>query len=582
MSLAALYFITDVVYRRKSGASLRDQAEEYLIQKTFTHSVYAVDDDSRIRVIDWDRKVKLSNAIESIPTILTHGAREVMLLLEQLPDPLELSALEDLAGEDEDVKTRLVLIADFESEQDTLIFSQWAVSHRFQWLRLDDCLQKQKPICGINRDNKRSGVNHIARLYWGHDLAAAPRFHVIQDLLGTQDALLLHFPEVSSIKSSVGLENLFHRNELVHGSVFIIGWERNVQGSLINRGNSYKLAQLWAMFEARRTVATPPPWLMGMLLCALCTIILILIWRVGSSAALFLFLAYALLYPLANIVLVREFGVYIPMFDFIYVGFVTFLCSSYGFLTLQSYRKWRMDAEERSLAKIAELKTNFIALISHDLNTPVAKMVGLMEILWVASESEASRRTLARVRQEIVQLELCVRAVLIAARLEADALNETKISLSSLQREYEDHVGSMLAKLGILSKLVVDDNPESSHVSLSVDTRVLCNVLASVVILTKANSLKVYGDLNLVDDGTNVQKYMLRFEFESVTRISTYAQHELFQPASSSAEDAPNFSFVDRTLVHLIHIFLRHSRGFITLSEQNGRSVISLMLAFPA
>jgi hypothetical protein len=80
---------------------------------------------------------------------------------------------------------------------------------------------------------------------------------------------------------------------------------------------------------------------------------------------------------------------YIPVMDLIIAGLIVFTAATFISVALSSYRKWRLTAQEDLAVATADIKENFIHLISHNLNTPIAQLRGLMDIIASTNEDNS-------------------------------------------------------------------------------------------------------------------------------------------------------------------------------------------------
>jgi len=215
-------------------------------------------------------------------------------------------------------------------------------------------------------------------------------------------------------------------------------------------------AAMTSMFLDHKTIAVAPTWF----ILAACTIVAILIafgiYRLGGLA-LATFFALALLSPLANIVSVRFFNLYIPMMPILIIGFVSFSATVFISVTLSSYRKYRLVASENLADETADIKQNFLQLISHNLNTPIAQLRGLLDLLALQKLPD---QNINRAQILIDYLRLTVRAVLDANLPKTTAAPPKKISLVALLEELMDNESHFFSRMEV--ELQIDKSPQDS------------------------------------------------------------------------------------------------------------------------
>lgn len=596
--------LTYILYSGSSD-SLADRAERYLIERTLEGSQWESNENGLVQTVtltteDHENHAKAPSRvildahidvyIRALEEVMEHGPEKVFLVWNQeahRSDPAYFRRL--VKTLDKYGPERVVLVVAKESQE-------YLPSALASWpgLRaLDPCSHHVASACRYTHQFFMTAIEDIMREFWGFEANKAPKFHLSENLPYQGPSFLLNLP-----KRAQGNEWSFSRlfdhqgREAMRGKIVFIGSDltqnlhpdgSHAAGRITLPGDHFTkesipyhvfLSLVAKMFDQRMTIGVPPLIVTQILLLLLCAIILVLMWRVGTSAALGIFLVYSLLYPLANDFGVRIFRVYLPMFDFVYAGLLTFLVATYGLLSVQSFKRWRLDARERSLANVSELKGNFISLVSHDLNTPVAKMQGLMEILWKSPPGQAIEADLLKIRREMARLQLCVRAVLMSTRIESGSLNEGVISLGNLQREFEERVAPTLEKLGVRAQLeMADEYDDLNHHPFTIDSRAVSYGLAGLVTLLGAHDtgkLRLSAHLKEVSTESEADpiSYQLVFRIEAQGKpLGENAKALLFKKGSGRNPKSGNFDFVEEALIHLIKTLNGHYSGSVILTE---------------
>ena len=80
-----------------------------------------------------------------------------------------------------------------------------------------------------------------------------------------------------------------------------------------------------------------------------------------------------------TIILLKKFNFYIPVFKGLYLSSILFILGGFLRLIVESVREKHIQIKDKNISESTDIKGNFISLISHNLNTPVAKMISLME-----------------------------------------------------------------------------------------------------------------------------------------------------------------------------------------------------------
>lgn len=461
-----------IIYSGPAEEKLANRAERFLIAKTLEATTWQAPKNSPISVvtleldsgnIDRFAKTKTSNAALKIGEVLQRVFEDGPSYVFLLPPPHVLASEVDrsyLATFSNTAQFKNKLAVVYTPEQ------RWALDGfaegQFEMLVKDDCTPLPRVTCLYKRSVAKSSFDSLIEFYWGNSAENAPRYHISKNLPSFGRQILLNLPLEKSMNQLSGSHILSGKKLDLSGQVVFIGFK--FQPSDVHLDNQVKshlsghhlvLGQIASMLHFKRTLGVPPEWVTSFLLVCLCSIIFILLWKVGTNAALMIFVVYSIFYPFLNALGVRLFAVYVPMFDFFFGGFLTFIIAFYGQLSLRAFKKARSRAMEQSLSNVAELRQNFISMVSHDLNTPLAKMIGLMDIIWAYQDCNVHRESLRGVRRDIAKLHLCLRAVLMSARLDAGSTNETSLSLTSLLEEFQDRITPLLEKLEIQYELYV-------------------------------------------------------------------------------------------------------------------------------
>lgn len=468
-------------------------------------------------------------------------------------------------------------------------------------LEADDCGQRVAAFCPWNRLwMDQWVVQTIVDFFW-QEPTDIPAFHISKNLPDARPNYLLNLPLTDSLPELRFRQVLQDtRGDRFQGKLIFIGNSLVQDGTgagkkllrrlftatddsgqpLARAGTPYHVfwARIAQMFEDGSTVGVPPYGVTIILVIFLSLMVIFLLWKVGAAPALGIFLIYSILYPWANDFGVRLFRVYIPMLDLVYSGFLTFLVAAFALLAVRSFRMWRLEARAKSHADTAALKGNFISLISHNLNTPVAKMQGLVDILRNDPKMGSLRPIIDSVRSEVARLQLCVRAVLISTALEDGSLDEKALSLSSLQKEFEQLISPILENFGIRIHLdLPESDAEAMLTPFTMDSRALCFTLGALSALygydddevSEGNrgppvnvGLRVaFRDaVDLPDDG--YPWYEIRFSFRPEGDEGESGHlNRLFEVQSDPGRKLYGEDFFSDAMINLVHLLKNTYRG---------------------
>ncbi len=258
------------------------------------------------------------------------------------------------------------------------------------------------------------------------------------------------------------------------------------------RNTSFKLGgvplhQYWAnmgqtMLEGRLP-RVASPLMVWSLNGVFAGVIVFLMFRYGGVSASVCFMLWCLAAPIINIGFLNFLMFYLPIFSSYYVGLSILIMSGFARLSLTTLARWRAEEISASHLQAADLKGNFISLLSHNLNTPIAKMQGLIELLVL--EKALDPKHLSCAEFYISQIQLVIRSVLIATTLEEGAAKETPRNLGLIMDEFKATYGVLMRQIGIR----VHDHPATATyddlllLPLAFDIRALITALAAALAL---------------------------------------------------------------------------------------------------
>jgi hypothetical protein len=223
-----------------------------------------------------------------------------------------------------------------------------------------------------------------------------------------------------------------------------------------------------------------------------CLMMLGIMLRYGGVAASGAFVTYVALSPVVNALSMAYADSYIPLFNSFYFGLSTLVLSGFGRLSFTAWHKWRAQAKSKAMHDAAELKGHFISLLSHNLNTPVAKMQGMLQILsQIAPQSTGSDVTAVPLREAerlATLLQFTIRAVLVATALEENEKALSPRTGKQLAADFTASYKATLAKLDIaLREVTVHVDPRDAmdleFMPIQVDVRAVTMALAGAAYL---------------------------------------------------------------------------------------------------
>lgn len=350
---------------------------------------------------------------------------------------------------------------------------------KYQFRDADDCVYEINAFCSVVKEWDWIIQGLIDRLWIN-----PPPSHISTNLPHALPNTIANVPEEESIPEYSFDEILHDRVHLKPNAVVMIG--NAVRQDLQFRGSKYVIqrtftagstvirdlisdgttfhkfwAQLAQMFIDRTTVGVPDALTTRTYVVITSAILFLAIVKFNLATGFAVLLFYSFFLPFLNVINVRYFKIYLPIFDVIYAGLIVYIASAFSLVSIRSYQRWRLEERQKSLAMTADLKSNFISLISHNLNTPVAKLRGLVDILQQGAHEPKNSRLLQQVSLLIGRLQLCIRSVLMSTSLEEGAIHPASTTLRAFIQEFQHSIQLTLKRMGIAIKIEPDPTDES-------------------------------------------------------------------------------------------------------------------------
>jgi hypothetical protein len=128
-------------------------------------------------------------------------------------------------------------------------------------------------------------------------------------------------------------------------------------------------------------------------------------------------------------------------------------------LGFSNYSKWRLQALSEVAVSTADIKENFIHLISHNLNTPIAQLRGILDLLMA---DHADNRYLREAGSTLEFIRVVVRAVLNTTTMAGQELKPESIHFRSLIEKFNDSEASFFRRLNVRIDVLPDASDEEA------------------------------------------------------------------------------------------------------------------------
>jgi len=223
------------------------------------------------------------------------------------------------------------------------------------------------------------------------------------------------------------------------------------------------LAQVAAMHAGDQFIAVPRREFVIAATVLFCLMIMAQLVTLDASVALGTWFVFALTAPVANAIAMRSFGAYLPVVDIAYFGLATLVTAGFARLSQAALERFRIEERSKLHAWTTDVKSNFISLLSHNLNTPIAKMQGTLSLLAIQPSPGLWRSDIRRAEALVAQLDLVVKAVLLSSALDENASTTQAISLERLASDALQQSQGVLRRLGITLTMARTDSPQDQQ-----------------------------------------------------------------------------------------------------------------------
>lgn len=376
-------------------------------------------------------------------------------------------------------------------------------------LEADPCESYIQIMCVF--DNKWTNwiMQIIPTLYWQEAKQDENNFFPVlsTNLAPESPAYLLHYNSINDFQD-FSFESIIHPtkstarhvadkivfvgNDLIQGQdgmtkTVDIGRVKTVSTPYNSptRRTGIPLHKFWAqhaqMFIDNALIGIAPFETSLTLAMLLASLILFLLYSYGAMNSLSSILFFACTVPFLNILAIRFFNIYLPIFDCLFAGLSAFVLGTFAKLSLESFHQWRLRISQKSELELLAAKDNFISLLSHNLNTPIAKMHGILSAIEGSCQKEPLRNDVIEAQRLVTTIQMVVRSVLVTTSLEEHALNNEVLTLESLEQIFRESILKPLSRIGIEVDIVLLDD-ELVGLPFRFDKRALSVGLSSLLI----------------------------------------------------------------------------------------------------
>jgi len=209
------------------------------------------------------------------------------------------------------------------------------------------------------------------------------------------------------------------------------------------------------------------------------------------------------------------------------------------FRAIEEYkRRYAFQEETKILKKVESLKRNFISLMSHDIKTPVAKIVGQADIL--LRQNDGKNREMTRGLHNIInatkELNKFISSILDLSKVESSNMQLNKVS-KDINKVVDSVIDNLKFEAGN-AKVKINKNlgplfPITIDVTLIF--RVISNLVENAIKYSGEGSsidLKTWDDdkwvyVEICDNGAGIKPEDLEHIFDKFYRVKNDANHAI-------------------------------------------------------
>ncbi len=146
-----------------------------------------------------------------------------------------------------------------------------------------------------------------------------------------------------------------------------------------------------------------------------------------STLALVSTFVFALFYVSLSLWFFDNFTFWTPIVNPLIQMLLTFLLITNYKYVLNEQTKWNLERESEFFQEVEEMKTNFLSLFSHDLKTPLAKIIGITDTLTSKIQDPDLLKELDKITQASRDLERYIKRILKMSQVQSKNMSLNKL-----------------------------------------------------------------------------------------------------------------------------------------------------------
>jgi two-component system, OmpR family, phosphate regulon sensor histidine kinase PhoR len=170
-----------------------------------------------------------------------------------------------------------------------------------------------------------------------------------------------------------------------------------------------------------RWITPTPFWISSLFMLLLTGVLAVLILKFSANLAFIGIFITLLFVSSLSFLLFDHFYLWLPFVTFVIQIFISYLVFVNFKLEKKEQVAWRLEKESTYQSEMDEMKKNFLNLFSHDLKTPIAKVLGQIDIMeGQMSNVGKIKEGFLKIRRYSHELDQYVKSILKISQIESD------------------------------------------------------------------------------------------------------------------------------------------------------------------
>ncbi len=469
------------------------------------------------------------------------------------------------------------------------------LSSKTPFLTGDSCSIFLQTICLYDKDKKNWVVQYLAEHFgaiffetkesWYSKYLSHIPSHYLLFLNDPHEFKNYTFASILKQKKKLNLENKiifmgksFNKNKEISPEI-------RVQTPLNYKENTYtplhyfwaQIAQMFIDHDGIHILHSFVSLFMALIFSSLLAFIL---FKKGPTLSFALLLSMIILSPLVNALLISLFRVYLPLVDCLCICLGSFIILCFIKLSMESFRDWQISCKEEVREESTRTKEHFISLMSHNINTSIAKMYGMLDLLIKFSPDVLLKNDASQSLELVVQMQHCIRSILVRASIEDQSFSAMPLTLEKIHTDFIQQFAPSLRRLKFSMQTVVLSH-QNKDLPLKIDSRVFNSCVSALV-----TSFYTEQNRQLID--VDISFSQREWEEKLYLEVSVKSHHGLDPSLQESIDllqigkrikDQARISLLHSVNLYLVQSLIEKYEGKIELNKsQGGASVISLSI----